>query len=386
MKYKNLLVITNNFPDEDDLYARDIFVKAQINSLKQYFDNIYVISPLAYGVAYLRKTKYSNYRCDNLHVYFPKYPNFPLFYYHGRKFWLDFEKRAIFNLITQENIQFDLVHAHFTWPSGAVAVELKKKYHVPVVITEHTHITLYKELEKMSKEYLDTWKLCDAIIRVNKKDIPLIASYNIDRSKIYHVPNGFDQSKMKIIPSEIARKRLGIPLNVKLILNIGRLSEEKGQKYLIDAMKEITESRNDVLCIIGGKGPLKKELQKQISDLALENFVKLIGFVPDNLLPVWMNACDTFVLPSLSESFGIVQIEAMACGKPVVATYNGGSEEIITSDDYGYLVNPASPSELSAKINLSLEKTWDCAKILKYSHEYKWSGVVKQIVSVYQKV
>lgn len=386
MKYKNLLVITNNFPDENDLYARDTFVKAQINSLKQYFNNIYVISPLAYGITYLRKTVYKNYNYDNVHVYFPKYPNFPLFYFHGRKFWLDLEKRVIFNLIAQEKIQFDLVHAHFTWPSGAVAVELKKRYHVPVVITEHTHITLYKELESKSKEYLDTWKLCDAIIRVNKKDIPLIASYNIDRSKIYHVPNGFDQSKMKTISTEIARERLGVPLDMKIVLNISRLYEEKGQQYLIGAMKDITQTRSDTLCVIGGTGPLKKKLQRQINDLGLENYVKLIGFVPDDLFSTWMSACDIFVLPSLYESFGIVQIEAIACGKPVIATYNGGSEEIITSDDYGYLVNPASSEKLFTKINLSLEKSWNYPKILEYSHEYQWNNIVNQIMIIYNNI
>ncbi len=77
-----------------------------------------------------------------------------------------------------------------------------------------------------------------------------------------------------------------------------------------------------------------------------------------------MNACDLFVLPSISESFGVVQIEALACGKPVVATRNGGSEEVITSDDYGLLVDPANPNELREKIIEAPDKDWDREKIL----------------------
>jgi len=79
-----------------------------------------------------------------------------------------------------------------------------------------------------------------------------------------------------------------------------------------------------------------------------------------------MNACDLFVLPSISESFGVVQIEALACGKPVVATRNGGSEEVITSDDYGLLVDPANPNELREKIIEAPDKDWDREKILVY--------------------
>jgi len=79
-----------------------------------------------------------------------------------------------------------------------------------------------------------------------------------------------------------------------------------------------------------------------------------------------MNACDLFVLPSLLESFGVVQIEALACGKPVVATRNGGSEEVISSDDYGLLVDPANPNELREKIIEAPDKDWDREKIFVY--------------------
>lgn len=138
MPEKNLLVISNNFPNEDNTFVGDIFVKEQINYLRHYFDNVYVVSPVAYGMEHLRKTEHSDYQFDNVQVFFPKYVNNPLFWYYGRSLWVNLEARAVMSLIERENLHFDLIHAHFTWPSGAVAVALKQKYSIPVVITEHT--------------------------------------------------------------------------------------------------------------------------------------------------------------------------------------------------------------------------------------------------------
>lgn len=114
--------------------------------------------------------------------------------------------------------------------------------------------------------------------------------------------------------------------------------------------------------------------------------VKFVGRKPHNKIPIWMNACDVFVLPSLRESFGVVQIEVMACGKPVVATYNGGSEEIITSEDYGLLCEPANPKELAEKILIALDKEWDDEKILRYAERFRWENIVKDVLEIYNDV
>jgi glycosyltransferase involved in cell wall biosynthesis len=82
------------------------------------------------------------------------YEKLPLFYFYGRGFWVYLEKRAILKLIQKEKIKFDLIHAHFTWPSGAVAVVFKKEFKVPVVITEHTSVTFKKVIDKKDSEYV----------------------------------------------------------------------------------------------------------------------------------------------------------------------------------------------------------------------------------------
>ena len=384
MKAKNLLVVTNSFPDKENKYVGDVFVKEQVKYLKNYFEKVYVISPVAYGVEYLRKTKHEDYEFDNVQVCFPKYVNLPLFYFYFRDFWIYLEKRAILKLIQKERIKFDLIHAHFTWPSGAVAVELKKEFEVPVVITEHTHITLYKELKRKNKQYLRTWGLCDAIIRVNKKDIPLFVDAGVSPNKVFHIVNGYDPHKFKPISMNEARERLSLEKDRKIILHISRLYEEKGQKYLIEAIKKILEYQKDVLCIIGGSGPLKDKLERQINDLNLQDHVKLIGFVPDELLSSWMNACDLFVLPSLSEGNPTVMFECLGCGKPFVGTKVGGEPEIIISEDYGLLCEPANPDELAEKILIALNKEWNREKIQKYAEQFTWGNITREILNVYK--
>ena len=167
--------------------------------------------------------------------------------------------------------------------------------------------------------------------------------------KVYYIPNGYNHDSFLDLDSQNCRKQLGLPLEKKIILNVGNLyGEVKGHKYLIEAMNKVIEQRKDVLCFIVGGGKLENKLKKQISSAGLEDYIKLVGSKPYAEIPLWMNACDVFVLPSLRESFGVVQIEAMGCGKPVVATYNGGSEEIITSEDYGLLCEPKNSNQLAS--------------------------------------
>ncbi|AKB17642.1 MULTISPECIES: glycosyltransferase family 4 protein [unclassified Methanosarcina] len=387
MASKNLLVISNDFPNADNKYVREIFVKEQVMFLKEHFDNIYVVSPVAHGMELLRKTRHENYTFDNVHVYFPKYMNCPLFFKYGRDFWIYFEEKAVKKLIEDENLQFDLIHAHFTWRAGAVAVKLKEMYKVPVVITEHTSRTFNNAVKRKEPQFIRPWNLCDAIIRVRKGDISLFKSVGVPLDKVYYIPNGYSPKSFPDLDQQSCRKKLGLPLDKKIILNVGSLyGEVKGHKYLIEAMNEIIMQRKDVICFIVGGGKLEKKLKKQISSSGLEDYVKLTGSRPYTEIPLWMSACDVFVLPSLHESFGIVQIEAMSCGKPVVATYNGGSEEVLISESYGYLVEPTKSKELAEKVLVALDKEWNNEQIKKYAMNFKWDTIAEEILRIYKKV
>ncbi|MCW3134204.1 MAG: glycosyltransferase, partial [Methanophagales archaeon] len=341
--------------------------------------------PTSIWTEYLLKEHFENYSYDNVHVYYPLCINFPAPYVpkYLKRFWIYLEKKQIEKLIKSENIDFDLIHAHFTWHPGAVAVELKKDFNVPVVITEHTSITLHKALKRKDPSYFKAWKESDAIIRVNKKDVPLFKKYN---KNTVSIPNGFDEKKFYRMDKDKCREKLNLPQDRKIILTISNLVEVKGHKYSIEAMEKIIKRRKDVLYLIGGSGPLKEKLQNKIDESNLQEYIKLIGFVPDEDLPILVNACDLFVLPSLSEGNPTVMFECLGCGKPFIGTKVGGIPEIIVSDDYGLLCEPANPKELAEKILVALNKNWDEEYILNYAKQFTWEKIAKEIIRVYKEV
>lgn len=376
---KNLLVLSPAFSNKDNSYIGDGFVKNQLAELKQYFNEISVISPVPFSFNQLAKDKHCiNYEYDNVKVYYPRSFYIPILYF--KSILIDNRLRVIKNLVKQERLCFDLIHAHFTWPSAYIAVALKEIYNKPVVVTIHENeARFYKEINMDYQPLTHSLKKADALIRVNKKDLPLLKEFN---ENVFSIPNGYP-SKFKSLDQAFCRGKLGLPADKKIIFSLGLLIERKGFKYLIEALKLLGSS--DILCFIGGRGSQKK-LQSQISNHHLEEQVFLIGFIPDELLPIWMNACDLFVLPSLSEGNPTVMFEALGCGVPFVGSDVGGVSEIIISEDYGYLTEPKNSKNLAEKIELALAKQWDKEKIQSYAEQFTWENIGKEILNVYCNV
>lgn len=387
MREKSLLIISNTFPNPDDSYIGSIFVKEQAKYLKNYFDNISIISPVAYGIDRLRGTSSTDYIFDDIRVFFPRYLNIPFFYSHGRRPWIALETRAILSMIEKEKISFDLIHAHMTWPSGAVAAELKKHFDVPLVITEHTSTTFNAAVRKRDACWKNTLNAADKIIRVRKGDNHLFKELDVPLEKVVTIPNGFDHKTFLPLSSDRCRRELGLPEERKILLNVGNLySTVKGHSFFIEAISRVLRSRNDVLGIIVGSGKLEKELQNLIKELHLENHVRLVGSKPHNQIPLWINACDVFVLPSLNEGNPTVMFEVLGCGKPFVGSKVGGVPGVIISEDYGLLVEPGDPDALADRILLALNKEWDREAILQFAAQYSWETIGKEVADVYSKL
>jgi teichuronic acid biosynthesis glycosyltransferase TuaC len=379
LKDKTLLILTPSYPNEDESFIAETFVKYQVAELKQYFKKVIVIAPVLRSFGYLKKDKLcKDYTYDNVEIYFPRSIYVPIVWLS--RILIDNRLQAVERCIEEHHLHFDLIHAHFTWPSGYIGVRLKEKYGKPVITTIHENGDWFDQEVGMNHPLINTaWSGADALIRVNRKDVPVLKHYN---EQVYSIPNGFSPA-FHPIDTAVARERLGLSRDTKIIFTLGGLIQRKGFNYLIDAMEQIYNQRDDVLCFIGGAGPERGSLQGQIDRLRLGEKVKLLGSVPSDILPLRMNACDLFVLPSLSESFGVVQIEAMACGKPVVSARNRGSEGVIISDEHGLLVEPADPEDLAEKILVALDREWDSEAILEYAQRYTWENVVEEIVGVY---
>ncbi len=383
-RFRNLLVISDDFPDQTNNYVGNIFVKEQLNYLKEYFDHIYVIIPTPYGIEKLRKVKQKDYKFDNVEVNYLRYFNLPFLYFFGRNYWLYLEKRAVLKFLKLKEVKYNLIHAHFTWRSGALAVSLADNK-VPVVITEHTSITFKKAIEERDHIYRTAWKLCDSIIRVRRDDIHFFKEVGIPLEKVHYLPNGFDEGKFFKLDKQLCKKKLGLPDSKKIILNVGNLYDEvKGHHYLIEAINEVVKYNENILCIIIGDGKLKKKLQEQIDKSKLNKFIKLVGAKAHDEIPLWMNASDLFILPSLSEGNPVVMFEALGCGTPFIGTKVGGIPEVIISEDFGLLAEPANSEDLAEAISLALEKNWDYQKINEYARSFTWRQIANEINKIYE--
>lgn len=286
--------------------------------------------------------------------------------------------------INDKKIHFDLIHAHFTWPYGYVASKLGKIYGIPTIITVHENKDLLiKEIKSKNDHIFWAWKNADALIRVNRTDIPLLKEFN---ENIFYVPNGFNPKKLFASEKEVARKEMELPINKKIIFGLGILTERKGFQYLIEAMNEITKIRSDVYCIIGGNGPMRQKLNRKIKKFGLENHIKLIGYIKDNVLRQYYNCADVFVLPSLSEGNPTVMFEALGAGLPFVGTKVGGIPEIINSEDYGLLCEPSNSKDLAEKILIAIDKKWKKEKILEYAGSFTWNNIAEELLKVYTNI
>lgn len=225
---------------------------------------------------------------------------------------------------------------------------------------------------------------CNTIIVTSTIWIPMVKKIIRCNGRVYILYNGFDNSLFKPIPVEVARESIHEPKYKKILLNIGNLEKYKGQKYFIDVMKIIIRKRSDVSVYIIGDGPLKKELRDKIKLNKLDKYIILLGKISDDEISVWINSCNVFVLPSLAEGNPTVMFEALGCGKPFVGTKVGGVPEIISSDDYGFVVEPANPKELAEKILIALDKEWDNEKIGRYAQRFTWQNISKDLLNIYK--
>jgi teichuronic acid biosynthesis glycosyltransferase TuaC len=205
-------------------------------------------------------------------------------------------------------------------------------------------------------------------------------------NKIDVISNGFDATKFKIIDKQLCRRILHLPNGSNILLTIGNLFYEKGHKYLIEAMHQLVYVyKKDITCIIIGSGPLEKEIKEQIKNLSLENNVLLAGKIDHDKIPIWLNSCDLFVLPSLIEGNPTVMFESLGCGKPFIGTDVGGIPEVIISNKYGLLCEPQNSAKLAENILKALESKWSATDIVEYSKQFRWDIIAKKIAILCQK-
>jgi len=393
MRYKmpeknNLLAITP---------AYNYFVKDQIESISGNFNSIDVFvyhNPITEISNYLPIHELSLFTKKSLIEYSGKPENVsvssvPAFfipidrqYSHlGEKHY-----RKILNIIDQKKLQHDLIHSHFLWTSGYVGARLKERLQIPLIVSGYGY-DLY-DLPFKSPAWRERIRGIlndsDCIITVSKSLAECVRRLDV-KSPVEILPTGYDGKRFYPRDRVACRRRLGLPLNRKIILSIGSLVKVKGHMSLIHAMGELENRSKETLCIILGEGNLRNELQKEIKRCGLEAAVWLVGRKPREELPLWINASDVFVLASLNEGNPTVMFEALGCGIPFVSTNVGGVSEIITSNEYGLICQNNDGRDLCDKIFEALNRKWSRDAILSHALHYEWNKQRENLLEIYKR-
>lgn len=248
-------------------------------------------------------------------------------------------KKQLDELCKNEDI--DIIHGHYLFPAGAAAVEVGKKHDIKTYVTAHGSdmFELYKNQSFMRKPIKKVLKDADKVFAVSNalKDEILATGVEgiADKTSIYW--NSVDADKFREAENKQKKDR-------PIVMFVGNLIKRKNVSLILEAKKEC---KTDFELIVVGDGPLLNELKGKVKNENIEG-VTFTGarYDVENVIP----KADLLILPSFSESFGLVLIEALACGVPVIGSDVGGIREIITSD-VGLLIDPKNPASLSKAID-----------------------------------
>ncbi len=166
---------------------------------------------------------------------------------------------------------------------------------------------------------------------------------------------------------------------------VGNLMPVKGVTYLLEAMKILLDKRKGLSLTVVGDGTDRPMLEAKAAELGIRDFVNFVGARKHSDIPLWLNASDILCLPSLKEGCPNVVLEAMACGKPVVASRVGGVPEIIKSEDFGILVEPQNPGALAEALSLALDKAWKGSVIREEALKSTWPESAQKLREVFEK-
>ncbi|MDD2465954.1 MAG: glycosyltransferase [Desulfobulbus sp.] len=254
----------------------------------------------------------------------------------------------------------DLIHAHWLIPQGFWAVIAKRLFKVPVVITAHGADVFSLRTPAVIKAKKWIVKNADRIVTVSSALADVLRADIQSQRQPDTISMGVDASIFSPDKkSEAIRRKYGI--NGLFLLFVGRLTEKKGARYLIDAMSIVCKDFPDAKLLVIGHGELEQKLRQQVKLLGLDDIVLFAGGLTNTQLPAYYASADLFIGPSVqvkdgdTEGFGLTFVEAAMSGCLVIGTRVGGIEDIIEDGKTGFLVPPGNALFLAEKIMFLLE-------------------------------
>ena len=286
----------------------------------------------------------------------------------------------------------DIIHAHWSLSglAGTVAGKLLRK---PVVVMlHHGKASVRSDLAIKFVAKTATCILCNSQYTLSK----LLQAAKPKTAKVISPGVDVERFHPQVDKAPFFSREREIPRNRPLVLALGRLIEWKGFQYLIEAMGMIKTDPLPVL-IIGGRGPLRKKLERQVGQKGLEDRVRIVDHIPFEFIHHYYRAADVFVLPSIidkegnTEGLGVVLLEALACGIPCVASRVGGITDIVQDRKNGFLVEPENPAKLAHKIAVLIEDDRLRIEMSEYGrrfvvNNFTWKAKAQELYLTYQKL
>jgi D-inositol-3-phosphate glycosyltransferase len=320
--------------------------------------------------------------------------------------------QGILDFAQNKGIQYDLIHSHY-WMSGVAAIELRAQLHVPIVHMFHTLGLMKNRVAQAPGEKEGEYRIAgekkvlemaDRIIAATPAELSQLQFlYKAKGRRIVIIPPGVDTHRFYPIPADEAREYIGVPSDRRILLFVGRIEPLKGLDVLLQAIallrdQGILDAIPFCLLVIGGDPEVDLDnmstemlrLQELRENYGLQDLVALLGKRSQDTLPYYYSAAEAVVVPSHYESFGMVALEAMACGSPVVASEVGGLAYLIQDGKTGYTVPVGDPQALAARLAELLTDTELRQRLSlqasEYARQYDWTNIVKRLLKVYHDV
>ena len=320
--------------------------------------------------------------------------------------------QGIRDFARMKGLEYDIVHSHY-WMSGLAALDLKKEWKVPVIHMFHT-LGLMKQRIARSEgekegEYRiqgekDVIKQTDWIIAATPAELAQLQwLYNANPKNIVIIPPGVDPCRFYPIPYDEAKEFIGLNKEDRMVLFVGRIEPLKGIDTLIEAMAILRDQgflQKNPFClsVIGGDPAEDRDrmstemarLQELRENFQLTDLVAFLGKKSQDTLPYYYSAAEAVVVPSFYESFGMVALESMACGTPVIASQVGGLAFIVQDGETGYSIPSDDPQALAEKLSALVtnrklrERMGERAS--EFALQYAWEIIANRIIQLYQQV
>lgn len=314
--------------------------------------------------------------------------------------------QAVLRFVREQGWRYHLIHSHY-WLSGRVALDLQAHWHLPWVHMFHTLAHLkpppYRNDEDQHRaqwEHRIARQAHQVVCATPAEQMFLHWHYQVPLQRLTVIPPGVDLHRFYPIPQAEARAYVGLAPDQRVLLYVGRFDPIKGLEVLFEAVarlrdRGVLESTRTTLILIGGaQDQLPDHHLQHLHALrdarGLQDLITFIGPRDQDVLPYYYNAADVVVLPSHYESFGLVVLEAMACGRPVVASQVGGLLSLVRHGETGFLVPPQDVEALAGYLCLLLEdpdlrqRMGNCG--VRYAQQYHWSRIARRMVRLYRSL